>query len=74
MITLSIPPSGILLDDLSPSDACQKLQDAGAAVVGLNCGMGPATMLPLLKEVKQVCKVRLYYFGIYTLGKKFRNT
>ncbi len=29
-------------------DACRRLADAGASVVGLNCIRGPATMLPLL--------------------------
>ena len=57
VITLSVPPSGLLLDGLSPADACQKLEEGGAAVVGLNCGMGPATMLPVIKEVKKTCKV-----------------
>ena len=57
VITLSVPPSGVLIDGVSTADACKRLADAGAAVVGLNCGRGPATMLPLLKEIKKVCKV-----------------
>jgi betaine-homocysteine S-methyltransferase len=32
-------------------DTCRRLADAGAAVVGLNCALGPATMLPLLEEL-----------------------
>ena len=28
------------------------LADAGAAVVGLNCSRGPATMLPLLEQIR----------------------
>ena len=32
-------------------DACRILSDRGATVVGLNCSNGPATFLPLLKEV-----------------------
>ncbi|XP_046553070.1 betaine--homocysteine S-methyltransferase 1-like [Haliotis rubra] len=36
--------------------ACRKLEEAGAAAVGLNCGRGPKTMLPLLKEIRQACK------------------
>lgn len=56
VITLSVPPSGVLIDGVSTVDACKRLADAGAAVVGLNCGRGPATMLPLLKEIKKVCK------------------
>ena len=33
-------------------DACKVLADAGAAVVGLNCSRGPATMLPLLEQIR----------------------
>ena len=39
-------------------EACKNLEEAGAAVVGLNCFAGPDTMLPLLKQLKAVCKVR----------------
>ncbi|XP_013417875.1 betaine--homocysteine S-methyltransferase 1-like [Lingula anatina] len=38
------------------SEALKKLEDAGAAAVGLNCIRGPATMLPLMKEIRDVCK------------------
>jgi methionine synthase I (cobalamin-dependent) len=31
-------------------DACRTLADNGAAIVGLNCSRGPATMLPLLEH------------------------
>ena len=57
VITMSLPPTGILLDGVSAADACKRLEDAGAAVVGLNCGMGPPTMLHFLKEIATVCKV-----------------
>ncbi|MEO8755904.1 MAG: homocysteine S-methyltransferase family protein, partial [Casimicrobiaceae bacterium] len=33
-------------------DACKRLADAGADVVGLNCIRGPATMMPLLREIR----------------------
>ena len=36
-------------------EACRRLQDAGADVVGLNCQRGPATMLPLLGEIRAAC-------------------
>lgn len=32
-------------------DACRRLADEGADVVGLNCSRGPATMLPLLEKI-----------------------
>ena len=54
---MSLPPTGILLDGVSAADACKRLEDAGAAVVGLNCGMGPPTMLHFLKEIAKLCKV-----------------
>jgi betaine-homocysteine S-methyltransferase len=34
-------------------DAFRRLEDAGADVVGLNCMRGPATMLPLLTEIRE---------------------
>lgn len=36
--------------------ACRQLEEAGAAVVGLNCGRGPATMLPIVKRIREACK------------------
>eukprot|EP00005_Dracoamoeba_jomungandri_P003169 CAMPEP_0174250678 /NCGR_PEP_ID=MMETSP0439-20130205/778_1 /TAXON_ID=0 /ORGANISM="Stereomyxa ramosa, Strain Chinc5" /LENGTH=344 /DNA_ID=CAMNT_0015330811 /DNA_START=24 /DNA_END=1058 /DNA_ORIENTATION=+ len=33
-------------------EALKKLEDAGATVVGLNCALGPPTMLPLLKRAR----------------------
>lgn len=45
--------SGLLREDISPADACRRLEDAGAAVVGMNCCRGPATMLPQLLEVRR---------------------
>ena len=37
----------------SMEDACRRLKDAGADVVGLNCSRGPATMLPLLEQLRE---------------------
>jgi betaine-homocysteine S-methyltransferase len=36
----------------TPEDACKRLEDAGADVVGLNCSRGPKTMLPLLERIR----------------------
>ncbi|XP_036367703.1 betaine--homocysteine S-methyltransferase 1-like [Octopus sinensis] len=44
------------VDDVPLEEACRKLEEAGAAVVGLNCSMGPKAMVPLLKRVRQACK------------------
>lgn len=43
-------------DGLTFPEACKRLEEAGADVVGLNCCRGPSTMLPLLKEIRKVCK------------------
>lgn len=32
--------------------ACRRIADAGADVVGLNCSRGPATMLPIVEEIR----------------------
>jgi len=37
----------------SPAEACRRLEAAGADVVGLNCSRGPATMLPLLPDIRE---------------------
>jgi betaine-homocysteine S-methyltransferase len=34
------------------AEACRRLQDHGADVVGMNCARGPATTLPLLREIR----------------------
>ncbi|XP_067684995.1 betaine--homocysteine S-methyltransferase 1-like [Haliotis asinina] len=44
------------LEGLAFDVACRKLEEAGAAAVGLNCGRGPKTMLPLLKDIRHTCK------------------
>src|SRR4029077_5849221 len=43
-------------DGLTPAQACQRLEAAGADVVGLNCHRGPNTMMPLLKEIRKAVK------------------
>jgi betaine-homocysteine S-methyltransferase len=40
------------IDGFSFEEACKRLEDAGADVVGLNCSRGPETMLPLLERVR----------------------
>ena len=36
------------------ADACKILRDYGADIVGMNCHMGPHTMLPVLEEICEV--------------------
>ena len=52
VVTLAIPRDGVTREGWPVADACRKLEAAGAAVVGLNCARGPATMLPLLREIR----------------------
>ncbi|MGI9031064.1 MAG: homocysteine S-methyltransferase family protein, partial [Ilumatobacteraceae bacterium] len=51
VITLAPHRNGLTREGWSMADACRRLADAGADVVGLNCIRGPATMLPLLADV-----------------------
>jgi len=53
VVTLSIHQEPQTREGWSPEEACQRLEDAGAAVVGLNCIRGPATMLPLLETIRK---------------------
>jgi len=53
VVTLAIHKNGLLRDGPTPVEACKKLSEAGAAVVGFNCARGPQTMLPLLRELRK---------------------
>lgn len=52
VITFS-PATGQSCDGYSWEDACKILYDEGSAVVGLNCGNGPVTMLPYLEKIRR---------------------
>ncbi|XP_060592437.1 betaine--homocysteine S-methyltransferase 1-like [Ruditapes philippinarum] len=43
-------------DEVPIPEACKRLEDQGASVVGLNCSRGPDVMMPLIREVKNACK------------------
>jgi betaine-homocysteine S-methyltransferase len=51
VITMTIHQEPQTRDGLTPEDACKRLEDAGADVVGLNCCRGIPTMLPLLEAI-----------------------
>lgn len=51
VITFS-PVSPTTCDGFTLTNACKRLADNGADVVGLNCGRGPKTMLPILEEIR----------------------
>ena len=52
VVTLAVHSEG-LRDDYTVPEACQRLKDAGADVVGVNCIRGPWTMLPLLEDISK---------------------
>ena len=52
VITLAIHQEPETREGWTPADACKRLEDAGANVVGLNCIRGPKTMLPLLEAIR----------------------
>ncbi|XP_012940252.1 betaine--homocysteine S-methyltransferase 1 [Aplysia californica] len=56
VITMATYAYDVTLEGVPLPEALRQLELMGADVVGLNCGRGPETMLPLLREVKQVCK------------------
>src|SRR5918992_1502998 len=55
VITLAIHRAPETREGWAPEDACKRIEDAGAAVVGLNCIRGPQTMLPLLERIRAAC-------------------
>jgi betaine-homocysteine S-methyltransferase len=56
VITFAMHQEELTRDGLTPAQACQRIEEAGAEVVGLNCHRGPRTMLPLLKEIRAAVK------------------
>lgn len=58
MVTLVAYLPDRTLDEVPFVEACRRLEDAGANVVGINCARGPRTMLPLLKDIRKVIKVK----------------
>lgn len=52
VVTLDAPREPLTYEGWTPAEACRRLEDAGADVVGLNCGRGPRTMMPLLREIR----------------------
>jgi betaine-homocysteine S-methyltransferase len=52
MVTFASVQPSTTYDGYEYVEACRRLADAGAALVGLNCSRGPATMLPLLAAIR----------------------
>jgi betaine-homocysteine S-methyltransferase len=53
MVTLATTGPARTWDGYDYVEACKILADHGAAVVGLNCDRGPATMLPLIARIRE---------------------
>ena len=69
VVTLAMHQADVTREGWSVADACKRLADAGADVVGLNCIRGPATMLPLLREVRAAVRI-----PVAALPVPFRTT
>jgi betaine-homocysteine S-methyltransferase len=57
LVTFASVQSRTTYDGYDYVEACRILADHGAAVVGLNCSRGPATMLPLLERIRAAVDV-----------------
>jgi betaine-homocysteine S-methyltransferase len=57
VVTIAVHRDPVTREGWSPAEACRRLADAGATVVGLNCIRGPRTMLPLLGAVVKAVDV-----------------
>jgi betaine-homocysteine S-methyltransferase len=53
VMTLAIHRAPETREGWSPEEACRRLADAGADVVGLNCIRGPRTLLPLMAAIRE---------------------
>src|SRR5207247_10393167 len=53
MVTLATTGPARTWDGYDYVEACKILADHGAAIVGLNCDRGPATMLPLIARIRE---------------------
>ncbi|MEO5770916.1 MAG: homocysteine S-methyltransferase family protein [Burkholderiaceae bacterium] len=59
VITLAMHQATVTREEWTVVDACRRLEDAGAEVVGLNCIRGPATMMPMLQEIRSAIKTHV---------------
>jgi betaine-homocysteine S-methyltransferase len=57
MVTFASVQPTMTYDGYEYVDACRILAENGAAIVGLNCSRGPATMLPLLERIRAAVDV-----------------
>ena len=53
VVTLSAHRGTTTFDGVELVETCKRLEQSGAHVVGLNCQRGPATILPLVGEIRE---------------------
>ena len=56
VVTFAMHRDALTREGHTAAEAARRLEAAGADVVGLNCHRGPATMLPLIKEIRAAVK------------------
>jgi betaine-homocysteine S-methyltransferase len=56
VITIAMHREDVTREGHTAAQACQRLEGAGADVVGLNCHRGPQTIMPLLREIRAAVK------------------
>jgi betaine-homocysteine S-methyltransferase len=59
VVTITFHQDAKTRDGYGPAEAAKRLEAGGADVVGINCGRGPRTMLPLLKEMRPAVSCQL---------------
>ena len=59
VVTLAVHKKPVTREGWTIAEGCKRLADAGADVVGVNCTRGPATMLPVLKDIREAVSVHV---------------
>jgi betaine-homocysteine S-methyltransferase len=56
VITMAMHREDVTREGWTAAEVCRRLEAAGADVVGLNCHRGPATIMPLMREIRAAVK------------------
>jgi betaine-homocysteine S-methyltransferase len=51
VMNVAVFATGVLRDGITPAEACRRLAEDGAEVVGTNCFRGPETMQPVVHDI-----------------------
>jgi betaine-homocysteine S-methyltransferase len=52
VVTMAMHREDLTRDGWTPVEVCQRLEAAGAQVVGINCHRGPATIMPMMRQIR----------------------